>query len=704
MVPSGFVALDLVSEDSVAPVDLPFDSGTAVIAADGSAVAFVTELDFDEDVVARWESYEPAGVRGRAPRGLTQLVVKNLATGELERISEDPAPGIVVVARDPDISADGRFVAYAARKSQTFVPTSLAAGPSVANSWLIRVHDRQDGTTTDLLEVPEGSTTSLASNSVDSFGGVSISDDGQVVAFHWRSSAFSGSICESRSIAFAVAIVDRRGTEGTGGSIPCSMQPDVAGNGESVAFATSEPGSNATDIILTAVVPWAPDTGLGVPVNLPVPLVSEPNFREIAFQPSISRDGSRIALTRAGVGDSIVLSSTSVLPVPYTEVLVVDVDPDDDGDLVPSEMTVSDVATGDGYADAPSISADGRYVAFATYRPLAADDGNRIGADDQIAVSQGDYIELEQRAASGALVRRDGNDVYVADLANPGATPQRISIRPDGTDVRFGGDQPSVSEGGRFTVFHSSDDGDGPSGYVPGDRDGRIDVFVVEQTGRLELTPDPVDFGTASSGDPPVGRTATVTNVGPVSAFLGPSAVAISGTAAADFAVATDGCSTRTLAVGATCAIDLTFTPAGLGDRTATLSVATRTGPISVQLVGRSGEVPTPTPPPVDPVLEIDPEVGPDGFLPLASGFNFEPGVPVELRWAPGTGVEPPVTVVPSAGGVFEVSLLVFPNSFTGDRSLEAVVGGDVVATVDYLVVLQSADPIGDDLDDLFRG
>jgi Tol biopolymer transport system component len=87
-----------------------------------------------------------------------------------------------------------------------------------------------------------------------------------------------------------------------------------------------------------------------------------------------------------------------------------------------------------------SVSRDGRYVAFASLAPLAAQD----------------------RSFSG-------KDVYVRDLV--AGTTELVSISRKGTDG--GGQQPSISDGGRFVTFTSKG-----KGLVKGDTNGTHDVFV----------------------------------------------------------------------------------------------------------------------------------------------------------------------------------------------------------------------------------
>jgi Tol biopolymer transport system component len=103
------------------------------------------------------------------------------------------------------------------------------------------------------------------------------------------------------------------------------------------------------------------------------------------------------------------------------------------------------VPTGDSFA--PSLSADGRYVAF------ASDASNLVAGDSN-----------------------DATDVFVRDLV--AGTTRRVSLGAGGRqgDAASGGSGaggPAISADGRYVAF-----GSGASNLVPGDTNGRVDVFV----------------------------------------------------------------------------------------------------------------------------------------------------------------------------------------------------------------------------------
>jgi Tol biopolymer transport system component len=146
-----------------------------------------------------------------------------------------------------------------------------------------------------------------------------------------------------------------------------------------------------------------------------------------------------------------------------------------------------------------SVSADGRYVAFASTRSdLAAGDvngtydvfvrdtltnevecasvaldgtpGNGVSTDPSIS-GDGRFVAF----ASGASDLVDGdangvNDVFVRDLET-GVT-ERVNVAPHG-EFLAGSWAPSISADGRFVVFTS-----GADGVATGDLDGDDAVFV----------------------------------------------------------------------------------------------------------------------------------------------------------------------------------------------------------------------------------
>ncbi|MBI9050481.1 MAG: sortase [Anaerolineaceae bacterium] len=157
-----------------------------------------------------------------------------------------------------------------------------------------------------------------------------------------------------------------------------------------------------------------------------------------------------------------------------------------------------------GYSNTPSISWDGRYVAFvSTANNLVAGDTNgrydifvhdrntgattRVSVDSSNGQGNGDssiptisadgrYVAFVSNANN--LVAGDTNgtyDIFVHDRTT-GATT-RVSLDSSGGQASGSSGDSSISADGRYVAFHSA-----ASNLVAGDTNGRTDVFVHDRT------------------------------------------------------------------------------------------------------------------------------------------------------------------------------------------------------------------------------
>ncbi len=153
-----------------------------------------------------------------------------------------------------------------------------------------------------------------------------------------------------------------------------------------------------------------------------------------------------------------------------------------------------------GWSDYPSISADGRFIAFRSYASnLGSQDTNetfdifvydrQTGAIEPVSVAlSGDmgncYSSMQTISADGRymafescasdLVIGDTNatyDIFVRDMQEK--TTTRISLAFDGTQLIDGARFPSISADGQYVSFTSYD-----SNVVDGDTNGMYDIFV----------------------------------------------------------------------------------------------------------------------------------------------------------------------------------------------------------------------------------
>jgi Tol biopolymer transport system component len=137
----------------------------------------------------------------------------------------------------------------------------------------------------------------------------------------------------------------------------------------------------------------------------------------------------------------------------------------------------------------PSISADGRFVAFTagvkrilvhdletgkTQLVSVSSRGRSAGGWTLGPVISGDGRYVAFFSLADNLVPNDTNDafdVFVRDRVR-GVT-RRVSVSSNGTEANGASSGPSISADGRFVAFHSE-----ASNLVPGDTNGAFDVFV----------------------------------------------------------------------------------------------------------------------------------------------------------------------------------------------------------------------------------
>jgi Tol biopolymer transport system component len=350
-----------------------------------------------------------------------------------------------------DISADGRYVAFMSFAS------NLVAGDT-NGFYDIFVHDRVTGTTERV--------------SVDSAGAQgngqslnpSISADGRYVAFH--SDAINlvpgdtnpaGDIFVHDRVTGATerVSVDSAAAQGNGGS----YAPSISADGRYVAFnslaSNLVPGdtNGAPDVFVH-------DRATGKTKRVSVGSAGAQG-NDWSYAPSISGDGRYVAFD----------SSASNL-VPGDTNGSDDVFVHDRLTGTTERVSVDSAGVeGHSYSDSPSISADGRYVAF-----------------------NSDAITLVLGDTNGVL------DVFVHDRVT-GAT-ERVSVDSAGAQGNGGSYAPSISAHGRYVAFLST-----ASNLVSGDTNNNDDVFVHD---RSTVTPTPTATPTATAKRGPTPRKAVV--------------------------------------------------------------------------------------------------------------------------------------------------------------------------------------------------
>ncbi|MGE3841966.1 MAG: IPT/TIG domain-containing protein, partial [Vicinamibacterales bacterium] len=382
----------------------------------------------------------------------------------------------------PAISADGRYVAFESRA------TNMVAGDTNGFSDMF-VHDRVTGATTRV---------SVGAGGAQGNGGseeAAISADGRYVAFE---SVASNLVSSDTNGVYDIFVHDRAtgltvrvstASGGIQGNGP-SQSPHLSADGQVVAFR-----STATDLVPgdtngyedVFVHDRVSNTTIRASVTSAGAQVSGVNH-----QPKVSADGRYVAF---------VSYSKTLVPGDTNERADVFIH-----DRVLASTTRASVASGGTQATAettsgPALSADGRFVAFASDAPdLVARDSNatsdvfvhdtrmfqrrRIsvatggtqatgGHSGRLSVSaNGLYVAFTSQATN--LVEGDTNgafDVFVRDRAS--GTTTRVSVTSGGGQAAGDSYAAAVSADGRFVAFQST-----AANLVSGDTNGVSDVFV----------------------------------------------------------------------------------------------------------------------------------------------------------------------------------------------------------------------------------
>ncbi len=414
------------------------------ISADGRYVAF--ESGASNLVPGDANNHQDIFVRDR----------QNHSTERDIRVDETPPWQPSGGSVTPSISADGRYVAFSSYAS------NLVPGDT-NNAADIFVYDRQTHTTERVSVASDGSQANRASH------WPAISADGRYVAFI---SQASNLVPGDTNDKYDVFVYDRQthttervsiASDGTQANGPASHHPPaISADGRYVAFGSAAsnlvPGdtNNAEDIFVydrqTHTIERVSVAFNGVQAN------------RGSRQPAISADGRYVAFA----------SSASNL-VPGDTNNAADIFVYDRQTHTTERVSVaSDGSQANGHSSSPAISADGRYVAFTSQA------SNLVPGDTN-----------------------DKYDVFVYDRQTH--TTERVSIASDGTQANrdsgldylwYGGKTVAITPDGRFVGFES-----GADNLVPGDTNGKWDVFVYDrQTHTIERVSVASD-GSQANGD-----------------------------------------------------------------------------------------------------------------------------------------------------------------------------------------------------------
>jgi Tol biopolymer transport system component len=413
----------------------------------------------------------------------TALSASPARAGETERVSVsssgDQGNG---VSGHPSISADGRCVAFDSLAS------NLVA-EDTNDRYDVFVHDRQTGQTTRVSVSSEGK------EGDDGSSHPSISSDGRYVAFN---SEASNLVPDDTNGLYDIFVHDRQTGQTTRVSVSSSGEqgnsnsywPSISADGRCVAF-----GSYASNLV-------PDDTNASGDVFV--------HDRQTGQTTRVSVSSSGEQGDSAGVTASISADGRYVAFDSGASNLVPD-DTNGESDIFVHDRQTgqtrcvsvsSEGEQGNGVSYTPSISPDGRYVAFDSYASnLVPDDTNdrydvfvhdrQTGQTTRVSVSSGAeegngdsghssvsadgrYVAFESRSSNLVPDDTNGNyDIFVHDRYTEQTT--RVSVSSSGQHANGFSWHPSISADGRYVAFYS-----GASNLVPDDTNGYPDVFVHE--------------------------------------------------------------------------------------------------------------------------------------------------------------------------------------------------------------------------------
>ncbi len=337
-----------------------------------------------------------------------------------------------------------------------------------------------------------------------------ISGDGRYVAFASRAKNFSPAAKSGKRQIYvkdmktgAVTLVSRGDGAGGPAADGNAYNPSISADGRYIAFVSWAENLSAEDTAFNDVFVRDLTAGTTTLVSRATGPTGAAGDGE-STDPSISADGRHVAFVSQA--NNLVADDAKVV---QTDVFVRDLDTGLT-ELVSRASGAAGAAAAD-YSFEPSISADGRYVAFSSRAPLDPEDFDESSFPQDIfvrdraaattvlvsrasgATGKPSNVESSSPAISAdgthvafasdaKLTRQRGYDrnVFVRDLA--AGTTRLVSVGDEGK----AGDAkrlPSISADGRYVAFQTRGDE-----VSPVDADGRVDVFVRDMTKGLTVT------------------------------------------------------------------------------------------------------------------------------------------------------------------------------------------------------------------------
>src|SRR5262245_2376312 len=407
---------------------------TATGGAQSDGRSFVPAISGDGHLVAFYS--EASNLVTGDTNAARDVFVRNVQTAETSRVSV--GSGGAQANGDsfaPAISADGRYVAFAS------AATNLVDGDTNdANDVFVR--DLQANTTTRVSVGPNGAQANGGSDQP------SLSGDGRLVAFTSAASNIVGGDVNNNRDAFVydrqtgTAVNASAGLNGTQADLD-SFTPQLSANGRFVAFT-----SFADNLV---------DLDQNESSNVFVrDLQANTTTRVSEYTGHYEAEGDSLRPTISADGRYVAFDSDAWYLVWGDTNDVFDVFVNDRETTVTTRISVDDAGTqAEGGSTRPSISADGRYVAF------DSEASNLVSGD-----------------TNGAT------DAFVYDRRS-GAT-KRVSLVGGGGQGDADSLRPALDARGRLTAFESD-----ASNLVAGDSNNFTDIFVHDPLGTPPPAPPP---------------------------------------------------------------------------------------------------------------------------------------------------------------------------------------------------------------------
>jgi tricorn protease-like protein len=409
-------------------------------------------------------------------------VAKPLAVTTRVSVTSNGKQGSGFSRSTSTISADGRIVAFESNSSLVRADTNGVSD--------VFVRDLGRGNTTRASVASDGT------QGNDFSGSASVSADGRFVAFISAASnlvpgdtngVFDIFVRDLQTNTTTRASVASDGTEANAESAFVGA-PQISADGRFVAF----------ESFASNLVPGDTNSTLDIFVHDQV--------TGQTTRPSVASDGTEgngQSLVPAISGDGRLVAFWSIASnlVPGDTNSTSDIFVHDQQTGTTTRVSVaSDGTQGDNTSESPSISTNGRFVAFESFasnlvpgdtngafdifvrdlqtgtitRASLASDGSQGNSDSRNASISGDGRFVAFHSFTTNLVPGDTNnqsDIFVNDRQT--GTTTRASVASDGTEANSASNFPSISSDGRFAAFTSV-----ASNLVPKDTNGDFDYFV----------------------------------------------------------------------------------------------------------------------------------------------------------------------------------------------------------------------------------